>query len=125
MRLSFKNTAGRVFEEVIKPSSTRAINNLLYKRWVASREALVDKLSNGRLAYVHVRGMNDPSFRQVYSSLLSKHFVKEAVVIDTRFNGGGCLHNDLAKLLMGEEYFSMHVRGGKYHGDPLDQWNKP
>jgi Tol biopolymer transport system component/C-terminal processing protease CtpA/Prc len=125
VRFSFTNKAGEVFEEVIKPSSIRAINNLLYKRWVASREALVDKLSNGRLAYVHVRGMNDPSFRQVYSSLLGKHFDKEAVVIDTRFNGGGWLHNDLAKLLMGEEYFSMHVRGRKYHGDPLDQWNKP
>ena len=26
---------------------------------------------------------------------------------------------------MGKEYFTMHVRGRQYHGDPLDQWNKP
>jgi C-terminal processing protease CtpA/Prc len=57
--------------------------------------------------------------------LLGKHFDKEAVVVDTRFNGGGWLHNDLAKLLTGNEYFSMHVRGREYRGDPLDQWNKP
>lgn len=125
VRFSFKGKDGKQFDEVIKPISLRAQSGLLYERWVADREALVDKLSNGRLAYVHVRGMNDPSFRTVYSSLLGKHFDKEAVVVDTRFNGGGWLHNDLAKLLSGNEYFTMHVRGRQYHGDPLDQWNKP
>ena len=125
VRFSFKGKDGKPFDEVIKPISLRAQSGLLYERWVANREALVDKLSNGRLAYVHVRGMNDPSFRTVYSSLLGKHFDKEAVVVDTRFNGGGWLHNDLAKLLSGNEYFTMHVRGRQYHGDPLDQWNKP
>lgn len=125
VRFTFKNADGDSFDEVIKPISLRAQAGLLYDRWVANREALVEKLSNGRLAYVHVRGMNDPSFRAVYSSLLGKHFDKEAVVVDTRFNGGGWLHNDLAKLLTGNEYFTMHVRGRQYHGDPLDQWNKP
>ena len=125
VRFTFENADGERFDEVIKPISRRAESGLLYQRWVASREALVEKLSGGKLAYVHVRGMNDPSFRAVYSSLLGKHFDKEAVVVDTRFNGGGWLHNDLAKLLSGNEYFTMHVRGRKYHGDPLDQWNKP
>ena len=125
VRFTFENSDGETFEEVIKPTSRRAVNGLLYDRWIASREALVEELSGGRLAYVHVRGMNDPSFRAVYSRLLGKHFDKEAVVVDTRFNGGGWLHNDLAKLLTGNEYFTMHVRGRQYHGDPLDQWNKP
>lgn len=125
VRFTFEDKKGESFEEVIKPISRRAVSGLLYDRWVASREALVDKLSGGRLAYVHVRGMNDPSFRAVYSRLLGKHFDKDAVVVDTRFNGGGWLHNDLAKLLTGDEYFTMHVRGRQYHGDPLDQWNKP
>ncbi|GHE78658.1 S41 family peptidase [Thalassotalea profundi] len=125
VRFTFDDSDGNSFDEVVKPTSAREIGNLLYDRWVNSREALVDKLSNGRLAYVHVRGMNDPSFRTVYSRLLGKHFDKEAVVVDTRFNGGGWLHNDLAKLLSGNEYFTMHVRGRQYAGDPFDQWNKP
>ncbi|MDO6426694.1 S41 family peptidase [Thalassotalea sp. 1_MG-2023] len=125
VRFTFEDDKGNNFDEVIKPVSARKVSNLLYDRWVTSREALVEKLSNGRLAYVHVRGMNDPSFRAVYSSLLGKHFDKEAVVVDTRFNGGGWLHNDLAKLLSGNEYFTMHVRGRQYAGDPFDQWNKP
>lgn len=125
VRFTFKSEEGNEFDEVVKPLSLGAMNGLMYRRWVASREALVEKLSGGRLAYVHVRSMNDPSFRDVYSNLLGKHFDKEAVVVDTRFNGGGWLHNDLAKLLTGNEYFTMHVRGRQYHGDPLDQWNKP
>ena len=125
VRFTFEDTNGELFDEVIKPTTSRNISNLLYERWVASREALVEELSNGQLGYVHVRGMNDPSFRAVYSRLLGKHFDKKAIVVDTRFNGGGWLHNDLAKLLSGEEYFTMHVRGRQYHGDPLDQWNKP
>jgi len=125
VRFTFEDTKGKSFEEVVKPTSARALGNLLYDRWVSSREALVEKLSNGQLAYVHVRSMNDPSFRAVYSRLLGKHFDKKAVVVDTRFNGGGWLHNDLAKLFSGSEYFTMHVRGRKYAGDPLDQWNKP
>ncbi len=125
VRFTFEDAKGKSFDEVIKPTSARALGNLLYDRWVSSREALVDELSNGQLAYVHVRSMNDSSFRTVYSRLLGKHFDKKAVVVDTRFNGGGWLHNDLAKLLSGNEYFTMHVRGRKYAGDPLDQWNKP
>ena len=125
VRFTFKDSKGKSFDEVTKPAAAGTISNLLYDRWVSAREALVDKLSNGRLAYVHVRSMNDPSFRAVYSRLLGKHFDKEAVVVDTRFNGGGWLHNDLAKLLSGNEYFTMHVRGRQYAGDPLDQWNKP
>ena len=125
VQLTFVNSNGESFNEVVKPISRSAVNNLLYQRWVSSREALVEQLSGGRLGYVHVRGMNDTSYRTVYSKLLGKHFDKEAIVVDTRFNGGGWLHNDLAKLLSGNEYFTMHVRGRQYHGDPLDQWNKP
>jgi C-terminal processing protease CtpA/Prc len=125
VRFTFKTQSGESFDEVVKPINSGALSNLLYSRWVDSRETLVEELSGGQLGYVHVRGMNDPSFRTVYSGLLGKHFDKKAVVVDTRFNGGGWLHNDLAKLLSGTEYFSMHVRGREYRGDPLDQWNKP
>ena len=125
VRLSISRGDGTHFEQVTIPISREQQNQLLYERWVKTRRELVEKLSDGRLGYVHVRGMNDESFRAVYSELLGQYFDKEAVVVDTRWNGGGWLHNDLAKLLMGEEYVTMHVRGREYRGDSLDQWNKP
>lgn len=125
VRLSVLREDGTRFDEITMPISTGDQSQLMYERWVKTRRELVDELSEGRLGYVHVRGMNDASFRVVYSELLGQNFEKEAVVVDTRWNGGGWLHNDLAKLLMGEEYVTMHVRGREYRGDSLDQWNKP
>lgn len=125
VRLSIIRKDGTRFDEVMLPISTSAQSQLMYERWVKNRRKLVEELSGGRLGYVHVRGMNDPSFRAVYSELLGFNFEKEAVVVDTRWNGGGWLHNDLAKLLTGKEYVTMHVRGREYRGDSLDQWNKP
>ncbi|MEM7016969.1 MAG: S41 family peptidase, partial [Pseudomonadota bacterium] len=125
VRLAIRKKNGDQFEEVTKPIPLNEEAQLLYQRWVKQRKALVDKLSKSRLAYVHIRSMNDPSFRAVYSDLLGQYFDKEAVVIDTRWNGGGWLHNDLAKLFMGKHYFTMHVRGRQYFGDPMDQWAKP
>ena len=125
VRLSINREDGTRFDEVTVPISTGAESQLMYERWVKSRRELVEKLSDGRLGYVHVRGMNDSSFRVVYSEILGRNFDKEAIVVDTRWNGGGWLHNDLAKLLSGKEYVTMHVRGRQYHGDSLDQWNKP
>jgi Tol biopolymer transport system component/C-terminal processing protease CtpA/Prc len=125
VRLSITREDGTRFDEVMIAISTGAESQLMYERWVKNRRELVEKLSGGRLGYVHVRGMNDSSFRVVYSEILGRNFDKEAIVVDTRWNGGGWLHNDLAKLLSGEEYVTMHVRGRKYHGDSLDQWNKP
>ncbi len=126
IRLTFSKEDGSTFEEVVKPIQRWQENQLMYERWVKGREAEVEKLSGGRLGYVHVRGMNDPSFREVYSNILGKNFDKEAIIVDTRWNGGGWLHNDLAKLLSGKQYLKMKPRGGKvWEGDPIDQWFKP
>jgi tricorn protease len=125
VRLSITRQDGTKFDEVTKPISGGAESQLMYERWGKNRRDLVEELSGGRLGYVHIRGMNDDSYRVVYSEILGQNFDKEAIVVDTRWNGGGWLHNDLAKLLMGKEYVTMHVRGREYRGDSLDQWNKP
>ena len=96
---------GKRFNINIKAISSGDQNNLLYKRWVDRNRKMVDELSGGRIAYVHVKGMDSPSFRTVYSELLSdKNRNREAVIVDTRHNGGGWLHDDLATLLSGKEY---------------------
>lgn len=113
------------FEEVVKPISYGAENELLYQRWVDQREKLTEKYSGGRIGYVHVRSMNSSSFRKVYQDLLGKFRNKEAVVIDTRFNGGGWLHDDLATLLSGKEYQRFEPRGEYIGSDPYNKWTKP
>ncbi|TDF34971.1 hypothetical protein EYS14_21565 [Alteromonadaceae bacterium M269] len=124
VRLTLKD-GNKSFETVIKPVSRGAEAQSMYERWVESRREYVNKISNGRIGYVHVRQMNDASFRQVYADLFGKHFETEAVVVDTRFNGGGWLHDDLVVLLGGKQYTKMLPRGREYQGDPIERWTKP
>lgn len=65
-------------------------------RWVRQRHAEVDSLSHGTIGYVHVRAMDDPSMRTVFEEALGRGWTKEAIVVDTRFNGGGNIHEQLS-----------------------------
>ena len=79
------------WDEVVKPISRGAQNDLLYKRWIKHNAHIVDSLSEGRLGYVHIKSMGDASYRDVYADILGKYNLRDGIVIDTRFNGGGRL----------------------------------
>ena len=113
------------FDEQVKPITYGTQSNLLYKRWIEQKRLMVEKLSGGKIGYVHVRGMNSESFRDVYSELLGRCRNKEAVIVDTRHNGGGWLHDDLATLLSGKEYERFMPRGQYIGSDPFNKWLKP
>ncbi len=118
------NTKKR-WEETVKPISISQENQLLYERWVKNRRADTEKLSDGRLGYVHVRGMNSSSFREVYSEVLGRYHDKEAIIIDTRFNGGGWLHDDLMTFFNGKKYLDFYPGGTYFGSEPSFKWHKP
>jgi tricorn protease len=113
------------FEETVKPISLTAENELLYKRWVKANREAVDRLSGGRIGYVHVRSMNDPSYRDAFSEILGRQSAKQALIVDTRFNGGGNLHDELATLLDGKAYLQFLPRGQSLGWEPTQKWTKP
>lgn len=121
----YNPATGKRFDTTIKAISTGEQSNLLYKRWVERCRKTVDKLSNGRIGYVHVKGMDSQSFREVYSEVLGRCRNKEAIIVDTRHNGGGWLHDDLATLLSGKEYQNFVPRGQYIGSDPFNKWLKP
>jgi tricorn protease len=113
------------WEETVKPAALGEEGALLYPRWVRARRAEVDRLSNGRIGYVHVRGMNDASFRTVIEEVLGLSIDKEALIVDTRFNGGGNLHDQLADFLDGKKVFDILPRGQLVGHEPYGKWIKP
>ncbi len=113
------------WDEVVKPIGPADWSDLLYDRWVKQRAADVAKWSNGRLGYVHIRSMGDDSFRSVYSDILGKYNTCDGIVIDTRFNGGGRLHEDIEVLFSGKKYFTQVIRGREACDMPSRRWNKP
>ena len=100
-------------------------NTPLYRRWVRQREEMVEKLSGGRVGYVHIQGMNSASFRELYSKALGRYRACDALIVDTRHNGGGWLHDDLVTFLGGKEYCLFSPRGQYIGHEPFNKWTKP
>ncbi|MBA4196042.1 MAG: peptidase S41 [Chitinophaga sp.] len=123
--LSLSNGTDK-WEEVIKPISPLEENALLYKRWTKTMADMVEKLSGGKVGYVHVQGMNDGAYRDVFEQVFGKNGDKEALIVDTRFNGGGWLHDDLVTFLKGKQYLTFAPYGFKSGGgEPVGKWTKP
>ena len=123
--VGIKKASGENIETVVVPISGSDMSSLLYKRWVRKSAEKVEELSGGRLGYVHIKGMNDESFRTVYSDILGRYNDCEGIVIDTRFNGGGRLHEDIEVLFSGKKYLTQEIRGKDACDMPSRRYNKP
>ena len=121
--LTIKKGGKKAEDIYIKTTGSDAA--ILYRRWVEQRAEMVRKLSGGRVGYVHVEGMDSESFRRVFSEMLGKYRTCEAIIVDTRHNGGGWLHDDLVTLLSGKEYMRFEPRGQYIGSDPFTKWTKP
>ncbi|MCC8112763.1 MAG: peptidase S41 [Bacteroidales bacterium] len=124
--VSFRDPAtGLLWDEVVKPITATKFSNLLYDRWVKARAADVDRWSNGRLGYVHIKSMSDDSFRPIYADILGKYNDRDGIVIDIRNNGGGRMHEDIEILFSGKKYLTQVLRGQDICDMPSRRWNKP
>ena len=114
---------GKTEKVYVIPTASDSDN--LYTRWVRRREKMTEELSGGRIGYVHVQGMNSASFREVYSKALGRWKTCDALIVDTRHNGGGWLHDDLVTFLSGKAYIEFRPRGQYIGTEPYSKWTKP
>jgi tricorn protease len=113
------------WEETTKPIGLGEEGELQYKRWVEMRRKETDSLSGGRIGYIHVRAMDDESMRTVFEEALGRDIGKDAIIVDTRFNGGGNIHEQLSDFLNGKKYFDIIPHGQYVGSEPGDKWVKP
>ncbi len=109
----------------VKPISLGEENQLLYKRWVKKNQEEVEKLSNGKLGYVHIPGMSDGPYRTTYEEMMGKYHDSKGVIVDTRFNGGGDLVADLAMFFTGEKFITYATEDREVGYEPTFRWTKP
>jgi tricorn protease len=109
----------------VKPISSREERGLLYKRWVKQNEEEVTKKSNGELGYVHIPGMGDGPYRDIYEKMMGKYYDRKAMIIDTRYNGGGDLVADLAMFFTGTPFITYATEDKVVGGEPTSRWIKP
>ncbi len=112
---------------IVRPAGSD--RGLRYRDWVASRRALVDKLSGGKLGYIHIQGMNWPSLERFERDLYARAHSKQGLLIDVRYNGGGWTTDMLLVMLQTRAHAYTIGRGGKkgypQGRRPFYVWQKP
>ncbi len=93
-----------------EPISQAAYGNLRYDRWVKERRDMTDRLSGGRVGYLHIKAMDPPSLAK-FKKDLGEFRHKEGLVIDQRYNGGGNIEQELLAILVQRPYEVWQPRG--------------
>ena len=98
--------------------------NLRYADWVSSRRAMVDRLSNGRIGYIHVPNTAVDGNRELFSGMLA-YADKDALIIDDRYNGGGFIPDRMIELLSRQPLNYWKRRGLDPQATPMLSHNGP
>src|SRR5215217_146550 len=101
---------GKTRDVVVRPVSGSVANGLLYRQWVNDRRAYVDRVSGGKLGYVHIADMGDSSLEQLYIDLDAQNQGRQGVVIDVRNNNGGYVNGYVLDVFTRRNYLTMTSR---------------
>ncbi len=111
LKLGISDTPnGKMTDVYVKPISILAERDLWYDDWVAQRRAMVDSLSDRRLAYIHIPAMNQNALEKFTEQLVSIAEPKEGLLIDVRDNGGGNIAVYLLGMLMKSPFIMREFR---------------
>jgi tricorn protease len=113
-----KPSAEGAWKTRIETINGQAYSTLHYERWVKERRQQVDQASNGRIGYIHIRAMDQPSLRK-FEKEIREFRNKEALVIDQRWNGGGNIEQELLAILVQRNYQVWQPRGVEASGRPF------
>lgn len=116
--------SGRRWQERVVPLAQADDRQRFYHAWVDERRKRVRELTDGKLVYAHLQGMDDESFRRLYNEALSAP-TASALIVDTRYNYGGWLHEELLPFLQGRFLFTLHRQGERRSVHPEHAWTKP
>ncbi len=96
MTVNAKPTFEGAREITFNPIASEA--NLVYLDWVKRNRERVDKLSNGRIGYLHVPDMGEDGLREFVKWYYGQ-VRKEGLIVDVRDNGGGFVSQTLIERL--------------------------
>ncbi len=95
----------------IRPSNTNTVKGLKYRRWVEDNRAYVNRISDGRLGYVHMLNMSAGALNRLHVDLDAENHSREGVVIDIRENSGGFVNVYAIDVFSRRGYLTLTPRG--------------
>lgn len=126
VKLSFAGRdGGSEREHLVRPVTYGSYQNLLYREWEVANEEKVARLSDGRIGYIHIRGMSRGELEKFERELKEEVFSKDALIVDVRFNPGGFIHEQLFELLDRSPFGYAGHRDAQSVLQPAGMYNKP
>lgn len=120
--LEVRTEAGEMRRVLITPATSGVDSAFRYRDEVRRRAAEVDRLSNGRLGYLHIRSMSEPAVRDYERDLYAAAAGKDGLVIDVRDNGGGSTADILLASLTAPRHAVTVPRGADPATVPFDAY---
>jgi tricorn protease len=94
--LSKSSNLKKSWKVTVKPIASEL--GLRYLEWARTRAEYVDKLSDGRIGYVHLPNTHYAGNRSLFKNFLPQT-TKDAMIIDDRYNGGGFIPEHMISWL--------------------------
>jgi tricorn protease len=87
-------------DAILVPSSSGEIRELSYQETLRRSREEVDRLSGGRIGYIHIASMDQPSLDAYERDLYAAAAGKDGLIVDVRNNGGGWTADRLLASIM-------------------------
>jgi len=91
--------------------SVTSLRNVQYQEWVKKNREFVERESGGRIAYVHIQGMNQPSLA-IFENEVNQFWNAQGIIVDIRYNGGGNTDQQILDILERRPYEYWNNRWG-------------
>ncbi len=95
----------------VRIATVTSLGDIKYNEWVANNRDVVDKETNGDIAYVHIRSMDQPSLAK-FRNEIDQFSNKKGIIVDIRYNGGGNIDQELIDILERQPYQFWNQRTG-------------
>ncbi len=117
LQLTFKRN-GKEISVDLHPIAANALKGLLYDEWVMHNQDYVDKKSDNKIAYVHMKNMGGGELENFMREMVSEAYSKDALILDLRNNTGGNVHDAVLQFLSQKPYAQWKYREGKLAPQP-------
>jgi tricorn protease len=121
MRAPAAGQARMELDLILVPGASSDIRQLSYDDTLRRARETVDRLSGGRLGYIHIAAMDQASLDVYERDLYAQAHGKDGLIIDVRNNGGGSTADRLLASIMVTPHAYTVPRGA----DPSKKWHYP